>query len=77
MKKGAVAFAGITVGAVCVYPARVSDAVNTLKAAGCNIPVASGKLYSNISHEIIWCYKIHGNIQKFGLAFVSGSKVKR
>uniref|UniRef100_A0A803VQM7 deoxyribose-phosphate aldolase n=1 Tax=Ficedula albicollis TaxID=59894 RepID=A0A803VQM7_FICAL len=32
---------GITVGAVCVYPARVSDAVNTLKAAGCNIPVAS------------------------------------
>ncbi|XP_058708940.1 deoxyribose-phosphate aldolase isoform X2 [Poecile atricapillus] len=32
---------GITVGAVCVYPARVCDAVNTLKAAGCNIPVAS------------------------------------
>uniref|UniRef100_A0A8C5UJ39 Deoxyribose-phosphate aldolase n=1 Tax=Malurus cyaneus samueli TaxID=2593467 RepID=A0A8C5UJ39_9PASS len=32
---------GITVGAVCVYPARVSDAVNTLKAARCNIPVAS------------------------------------
>ncbi|KAM6137348.1 deoxyribose-phosphate aldolase [Pterocles gutturalis] len=32
---------GITVGAVCVYPARVTDAVNTLKAAGCNIPVAS------------------------------------
>ncbi|XP_010126384.1 PREDICTED: putative deoxyribose-phosphate aldolase, partial [Chlamydotis macqueenii] len=32
---------GITVGAVCVYPARVTDAVNALKAAGCNIPVAS------------------------------------
>ncbi|XP_010153253.1 PREDICTED: putative deoxyribose-phosphate aldolase, partial [Eurypyga helias] len=32
---------GITVGAVCVYPMRVSDAVNSLKAAGCNIPVAS------------------------------------
>ncbi|XP_030310455.1 deoxyribose-phosphate aldolase isoform X3 [Calypte anna] len=32
---------GITVGAVCVYPARVIDAVNALKAAGCNIPVAS------------------------------------
>ncbi|KFW02024.1 Putative deoxyribose-phosphate aldolase, partial [Fulmarus glacialis] len=31
----------ITVGAVCVYPARVIDAVNALKAAGCNIPVAS------------------------------------
>ncbi|KAM4670619.1 deoxyribose-phosphate aldolase isoform 3-T3 [Amazona ochrocephala] len=26
---------------VCVYPARVTDAVNALKAAGCNIPVAS------------------------------------
>lgn len=50
MKKGTVAFAGITVGAVCVYPARVSDALNTLKAAGCNIPVASGKLCSKISH---------------------------
>ncbi|KAM6321683.1 deoxyribose-phosphate aldolase [Aegotheles albertisi] len=32
---------GITVGAVCVYPARVTDAVKALKAAGCNIPVAS------------------------------------
>ncbi|KAM3673324.1 deoxyribose-phosphate aldolase isoform 2-T2 [Ammospiza maritima maritima] len=32
---------GITAAAVCVYPARVSDAVDTLKAAGCNIPVAS------------------------------------
>nr|XP_047913103.1 deoxyribose-phosphate aldolase isoform X4 [Anser cygnoides] len=32
---------GITVAAVCVYPARVADAVNSLKAAGCNIPVAS------------------------------------
>ncbi|XP_040419758.1 deoxyribose-phosphate aldolase isoform X2 [Cygnus olor] len=32
---------GITVAAVCVYPARVTDAVNSLKAAGCNIPVAS------------------------------------
>ncbi|MEE6526990.1 hypothetical protein FKM82_027988, partial [Ascaphus truei] len=33
---------GITTGAVCVYPARVRDAVKALKAAGCNIPVASG-----------------------------------
>lgn len=49
VKEGTVAFAGITVGAVCVYPARVPDAVNTLKAAGCNIPVASGKLYLKIS----------------------------
>ncbi|XP_074839844.1 deoxyribose-phosphate aldolase isoform X2 [Carettochelys insculpta] len=32
---------GITTAAVCVYPARVSDAVKALKAAGCNIPVAS------------------------------------
>ncbi|XP_065502628.1 deoxyribose-phosphate aldolase isoform X4 [Caloenas nicobarica] len=32
---------GITVAAVCVYPARVIDAVNTLMAAGCDIPVAS------------------------------------
>ncbi|XP_068804326.1 deoxyribose-phosphate aldolase [Struthio camelus] len=32
---------GITVAAVCVYPARVTDAVSALKAAGCNIPVAS------------------------------------
>ncbi|XP_045195857.2 deoxyribose-phosphate aldolase-like [Mercenaria mercenaria] len=33
---------GLTVGAVCVYPNRVSDAVNSLKAAGAShIPVAS------------------------------------
>uniref|UniRef100_A0A2I2ZD36 deoxyribose-phosphate aldolase n=1 Tax=Gorilla gorilla gorilla TaxID=9595 RepID=A0A2I2ZD36_GORGO len=32
---------GITTAAVCVYPARVCDAVKALKAAGCNIPVAS------------------------------------
>lgn len=32
---------GITVGAVCVYPSRVSDAVKALKSAGCDIPVAS------------------------------------
>ncbi|KAL0612378.1 LOW QUALITY PROTEIN: Deoxyribose-phosphate aldolase [Plecturocebus cupreus] len=32
---------GITTAAVCVYPARVCDAVTALKAAGCNIPVAS------------------------------------
>ncbi|XP_014689736.1 deoxyribose-phosphate aldolase isoform X2 [Equus asinus] len=31
----------ITTAAVCVYPARVCDAVRALKAAGCNIPVAS------------------------------------
>lgn len=36
-------FIGITTAAVCVYPARVCDAVKALKAAGCNIPVASGK----------------------------------
>ena len=34
---------GITVGAVCVYPSRVEDAVTSLKAAGASqIPVASG-----------------------------------
>ncbi|XP_062426359.1 deoxyribose-phosphate aldolase isoform X2 [Rhea pennata] len=38
---------GITVAAICVYPARVADAVNALKAAGCNIPVASD-LYEEI-----------------------------
>nr|XP_020143202.1 deoxyribose-phosphate aldolase isoform X2 [Microcebus murinus] len=32
---------GITTAAVCVYPARVCDAVKALKAVGCNIPVAS------------------------------------
>nr|XP_055174895.1 deoxyribose-phosphate aldolase isoform X2 [Nyctereutes procyonoides] len=32
---------GITTAAVCVYPARVSDAVKALKTAGCTIPVAS------------------------------------
>ncbi|XP_072855874.2 deoxyribose-phosphate aldolase isoform X5 [Pogona vitticeps] len=32
---------GITTAAVCVYPARVADAVKSLKAAGCDIPVAS------------------------------------
>ncbi|KAF6339204.1 deoxyribose-phosphate aldolase [Rhinolophus ferrumequinum] len=31
----------ITTAAVCVYPARVCDAVKALKAAGCTIPVAS------------------------------------
>ena len=35
---------GITVGAICVYPSRVEDAVTSLKAAGASqIPVASGK----------------------------------
>ncbi|OCT85992.1 hypothetical protein XELAEV_18019686mg [Xenopus laevis] len=33
--------AGITNGAVCVYSARVQDAVQTLKEIGCSIPVAS------------------------------------
>lgn len=32
---------GITTAAICVYPARVCDAVKALKAAGCDIPVAS------------------------------------
>ncbi|XP_068417445.1 deoxyribose-phosphate aldolase isoform X2 [Eschrichtius robustus] len=32
---------GITTAAVCVYPACVCDAVKALKAAGCDIPVAS------------------------------------
>uniref|UniRef100_A0A8D2L2Z2 deoxyribose-phosphate aldolase n=1 Tax=Varanus komodoensis TaxID=61221 RepID=A0A8D2L2Z2_VARKO len=32
---------GITTAAVCVYPARVADAVKALKSAGCDIPVAS------------------------------------
>eukprot|EP00069_Balaena_mysticetus_P015893 bmy_09489T0 len=32
---------GITTAAVCVYPAWVCDAVKALKAAGCDIPVAS------------------------------------
>ena len=31
----------ITVGAVCVYSARVPDAVKSLKDAGSNIPIAS------------------------------------
>ncbi|XP_075066942.1 deoxyribose-phosphate aldolase [Mixophyes fleayi] len=32
---------GISTGAVCVYSARVQDAVKALKDAGCKIPVAS------------------------------------
>ncbi|XP_008065725.1 deoxyribose-phosphate aldolase [Carlito syrichta] len=32
---------GITTAAVCVYPSRVCDAIKALRAAGCNIPVAS------------------------------------
>ncbi|XP_069765453.1 deoxyribose-phosphate aldolase [Narcine bancroftii] len=32
---------GITVGAVCVYPSRVADAVQVLRNIHCNIPVAS------------------------------------
>ena len=36
----------ISVGAVCVYPNRVSDSVRSLKEAGAvNIPIASG-IYS-------------------------------
>ncbi|XP_037245399.1 deoxyribose-phosphate aldolase isoform X4 [Falco rusticolus] len=49
---------GITVGAVCVYPARVTDAVNALKAAGCNIPVASG-LYEEIRQCREACGEAH------------------
>ena len=44
---------GITVGAVCVYPARVADAVEALK--GTKIPVASvatGFPSGQISHEV-------------------------
>jgi deoxyribose-phosphate aldolase len=36
-------FGPVTCGAVCVYPARVLDAATTLKNAGSNLPVASGK----------------------------------
>uniref|UniRef100_A0A8C5WZ11 deoxyribose-phosphate aldolase n=1 Tax=Laticauda laticaudata TaxID=8630 RepID=A0A8C5WZ11_LATLA len=32
---------GITTAAICVYPARVADAVKALKSTGCHIPVAS------------------------------------
>ncbi|KAM4523281.1 deoxyribose-phosphate aldolase [Fundulus diaphanus] len=32
---------GLTTAAVCVYPARVADAVKTLKAANSSLPVAS------------------------------------
>ncbi|XP_066855268.1 deoxyribose-phosphate aldolase isoform X3 [Anser cygnoides] len=49
---------GITVAAVCVYPARVADAVNSLKAAGCNIPVASG-LYEEIRQCREACGEAH------------------
>lgn len=45
-----ISFIGITVGAVCVYPSRVADAVKALKAANAShIPVASGKLIKNKS----------------------------
>lgn len=44
-------FTGITTAAVCVYPARVADAVNSLKAANSNIPVASGEIRT----LIIYC----------------------
>jgi len=41
---------GLTCGAVCVYPNRVSDCIASLKAAGANhIPVASGIVDSIIS----------------------------
>lgn len=41
---------GITVGAVCVYPARVKEAVECLKAAGiAYIPVASGMVLLTIT----------------------------
>jgi deoxyribose-phosphate aldolase len=33
----------VTCAAVCVYPARVPDACRVLKAAGSDLPVASGK----------------------------------
>ena len=41
-------FIGITTAAVCVYPACVCDAVKALKAAGCDIPVASGKFVASV-----------------------------
>lgn len=37
-------FIGITTAAVCVYPARVCDAVKALNVASCTIPVASGMI---------------------------------
>lgn len=39
----AVLRAEVTTAAVCVYPARVADAVSALKAANASLPVASGK----------------------------------
>uniref|UniRef100_A0A8D1I2I5 deoxyribose-phosphate aldolase n=2 Tax=Sus scrofa TaxID=9823 RepID=A0A8D1I2I5_PIG len=49
---------GITTAAVCVYPARVCDAVRALKAAGCDIPVASA-LYDEIRQFRKACGEAH------------------
>lgn len=35
--------AGITCGAVCVYPAKVPAAVRTIKRLGIHLPVAAGR----------------------------------
>ena len=44
----------ITTAAVCVYPARVKDAVNSLKKMGMAdiIPVASGKVLNLFKNRL-------------------------
>jgi len=45
---------GITCGAVCVYPNRVTDCVATLKAAGgSHVPIASGTVLS-VLYFYLW-----------------------
>ena len=39
--------AKVMVGAVCVYSARVLDAVRAMEQVKCHIPIASGALFSN------------------------------
>lgn len=43
--------AEVTTAAVCVYPARVADAVLALKAASACLPVASGKIWIRIQFQ--------------------------
>lgn len=53
---------GLNVGAVCVYSSRVTDAVNSLKAAGAShIPVASGRVPSEflcIKTRQNWVFRV-------------------
>lgn len=49
-----------TTAAVCVYPARINDAVSVIQKMGVSsyLPVAAGRFTMKIWHPVFWSTKI-------------------